>query len=117
MRSGDQICIARFTDTSVLTADSSFGKLVELWLEDLDLEGRIAPSTRQLYEWNMRHLVLPKAIGLVALKPRAGWERESRAPVGPRRGVRLYRTCWMFQGSLRSAPGGRPTAWLHIVPR
>lgn len=36
----------RFTDTSVLTADSSFGKLVELWPEDFDLEGRIAPSTR-----------------------------------------------------------------------
>jgi integrase len=51
--------IARFADTTVLTADSSFGKLVELWLEDLDLEGRIAPSTRELYEWNMRHLVLP----------------------------------------------------------
>jgi hypothetical protein len=42
--------IARSADTTVLTADSSFGKLVELWLEDLDLEGRIAPSTRELYE-------------------------------------------------------------------
>lgn len=51
--------VARFADTTVLTADSSFGKLVELWLEDLDLEGRIAPTTRELYEWNMRHLVLP----------------------------------------------------------
>lgn len=51
--------IARSADTTVLTADSSFAKLVELWLEDLDLEGRIAPSTRELYEWNMRHLVLP----------------------------------------------------------
>src|SRR3546814_5569233 len=29
-----------------LTADSSFTKLVEVWLEDLDLEGRLAPSTR-----------------------------------------------------------------------
>lgn len=49
---------ARFAGTSVITADSSFAKLVELWLEDLDLEGRIAPSTRDLYEWNMRHLVM-----------------------------------------------------------
>lgn len=50
---------ARCADTSVITADSSFMKLVELWLDDLDLEGRVAPSTRQRYEWNMRHLVLP----------------------------------------------------------
>lgn len=50
---------SRSADTSVITADSSFAKLVELWLEDLDLEGRISPRTRELYEWNMRHLVLP----------------------------------------------------------
>src|SRR5680860_156869 len=42
-----------------LTADSSFTKLVEVWLEDLDLEGRLAPSTRELYERDMRQLVLP----------------------------------------------------------
>jgi integrase len=51
--------IVRFQDTSVITADSSFGKLVELWLEDLDLEGRVGSSTRELYEWNMRKLVMP----------------------------------------------------------
>ena len=50
---------ARSADPGVITADSSFAKLVELWLEDLDLEGRIAPSTRDLYEWNVRHLVMP----------------------------------------------------------
>lgn len=50
---------ARSADPGVITADSSFGKLVELWIEDLDLENRIAPSTRELYEWNMRHLVMP----------------------------------------------------------
>ncbi|WP_448061798.1 tyrosine-type recombinase/integrase [Cellulomonas hominis] len=42
-----------------LTADTPFAKLVEFWLEDLDLEGRLAATTRELYEWNMRHLVLP----------------------------------------------------------
>jgi hypothetical protein len=42
-----------------LTADSSFAKLVEVWLADLDLEGKVAPSTRALYERNMRQLVMP----------------------------------------------------------
>lgn len=43
-----------------LSADSSFPHLVEVWLEDLDLEGRVAGSTRDLYERNMRQLVLPE---------------------------------------------------------
>jgi len=42
-----------------LGPDSSFGQLVEVWLEDLDLEGRLAPNTRNLYERNMRQLVMP----------------------------------------------------------
>ena len=42
-----------------LTADSSFEQLVDAWLRDLDLEGRLAPSTRALYERNMRKLVQP----------------------------------------------------------
>lgn len=42
-----------------LTPDSSFAQLVEVWLEDLDLEGKLAPSTRALYERNMRQLVMP----------------------------------------------------------
>lgn len=42
-----------------LTPDSGFVTLVEVWLDDLDLEGKIAPSTRALYERNMRQLVLP----------------------------------------------------------
>lgn len=45
--------------TRQLTADSSFSELVEVWLADLDLEGGLAPSTRALYERNMRQLVLP----------------------------------------------------------
>ena len=42
-----------------LTADSSFVRLVEVWLTDLDLEAKLAPSTRALYERNMRQIVLP----------------------------------------------------------
>lgn len=42
-----------------MTADSSFSELVEVWLADLDLEGGLAPSTRALYERNMRQLVVP----------------------------------------------------------
>ena len=45
--------------TGELTADSSFGRLVDVWLADLDLEGKLAPSTRALYERNMRQLVMP----------------------------------------------------------
>lgn len=42
-----------------LTAASSFRHLVDVWLADLDLEDALAPSTRALYERNMRQLVLP----------------------------------------------------------
>lgn len=42
-----------------LSADSTFGRLVEVWLADLDLTGRLAESTRGLYERNMRQLVMP----------------------------------------------------------
>lgn len=42
-----------------LTADSSFGELVVMWLADLDLEGSLGPRTRELYERNMRALVVP----------------------------------------------------------
>lgn len=42
-----------------LTPDCSFGQLVDVWLEDLDLEGKLAESTRALYERNMRQLVMP----------------------------------------------------------
>jgi integrase len=42
-----------------LTADSPFAALVAYWLADLDLEGRLAISTRESYERNMRTLVLP----------------------------------------------------------
>lgn len=42
-----------------LSPDSSFPRLVEIWLEDLDLEGALAPSTRELYERDMRSIVMP----------------------------------------------------------
>ncbi|MDR1293964.1 MAG: site-specific integrase [Bifidobacteriaceae bacterium] len=42
-----------------LTPDSTFAQLADYWLEDLDVEGRIAKSTRQRYEANLRQLVLP----------------------------------------------------------
>jgi integrase len=42
-----------------LTPNSSFTNLVDVWLADLDLEGKVAESTRALYERNMRQLVVP----------------------------------------------------------
>ncbi|MCR1785945.1 site-specific integrase [Nocardioides carbamazepini] len=45
--------------TGEITGDTSFAKLVEVWLEDLDLTNQLAPSTRALYERNMRQLVMP----------------------------------------------------------
>ena len=42
-----------------LSPDSSFGALVKVWLEDLDLDGELARSTRDLYERDMRTIVLP----------------------------------------------------------
>lgn len=44
---------------SGMSADSSFPALVSYWLEDMDLEDRLSPTTRLLYERNMRTLVLP----------------------------------------------------------
>lgn len=42
-----------------LSPDTTFAKLVEVWLEDIELEDRIAMSTRELYERDMRTLVMP----------------------------------------------------------
>jgi hypothetical protein len=44
---------------TMLCLDSLFGELVTYWLADLDLEGRIAPSTSFNYERDMTKLVLP----------------------------------------------------------
>ncbi|MDR0488227.1 MAG: site-specific integrase [Propionibacteriaceae bacterium] len=44
---------------SGLTPDSSFGDLVEYWLEDIELENRLAQQTRDRYRYHMRQLVLP----------------------------------------------------------
>lgn len=53
--------------TSSLTPDSLLLDLLAYWLNDLDLEGRLASRTRQLYERNMRTLVLP-ALGNPTLR-------------------------------------------------
>lgn len=42
-----------------LTPDSRYAALVDYWLEDMALEGRLTISTQQTYERNMRNLVLP----------------------------------------------------------
>ena len=42
-----------------MSADSVFPALVDYWLEDMELEDRLSRTTRQLYERNMRTLVLP----------------------------------------------------------
>ena len=42
-----------------LSGSSSFRHLVDVWLADLDLEDKLAPSTRDLYERNMQKLVMP----------------------------------------------------------
>ena len=53
--------IEQNTGSGELTASSTFRRLVEIWLADLDLdlEDNLAPSTRALYERNMEKLVLP----------------------------------------------------------
>ncbi len=51
--------IEQSTGAGELTASSSFRQLVEIWLDDLDLENKLAESTRALYERNMRQLVMP----------------------------------------------------------
>jgi integrase len=42
-----------------LTGDSTFARLVEYWLADLELEGRVLPQTVDSYASQMRRLVLP----------------------------------------------------------
>jgi len=44
---------------TTLTPDSLFSDLVAYWLADIDMEGRISRTTRNLYERNMRTLVSP----------------------------------------------------------
>lgn len=58
---------ASHVTTGEITRDSTFAKLVDVWLDDLDLTNKLAPSTRALYERNMRQLVLP-VFGSYALR-------------------------------------------------
>ena len=50
-----------------LTPDSTFTQLVEYWLEDIELEDRLAPATRDRYAYHMGQLVLP-AFGSLTLR-------------------------------------------------
>lgn len=47
------------SDFAALTPDSRFGDLVDYWLEDLGLDDHLSLTTRQLYERNIRSLVMP----------------------------------------------------------
>jgi integrase len=47
------------TGDGELTPDTMFPRLVEVWLADLELEGRLSPKTRAGYELSMRMTVLP----------------------------------------------------------
>ena len=49
----------RTTGVSELHPHSPFGDLVRVWLEDLDLDPDLAQGTKDLYERDMRTLVLP----------------------------------------------------------
>lgn len=44
---------------TLLTPDSPFSALVTYWLEDLELDDYLSKTTKQLYERNMRTLVVP----------------------------------------------------------
>jgi hypothetical protein len=66
-----------------LSPYSSFRRLVEVWLEDLDLEDRLAESTRALYERTMKQLVMP------AFELAVRYEAMARNPV--RETARLHK--------------------------
>ena len=53
--------------TLEVTADSTFARLVDYWLEDIELEDRLARQTRARYAYHMRQLVLP-AFGNLTLR-------------------------------------------------
>ncbi|WP_225733591.1 hypothetical protein [Pseudoclavibacter sp. CFCC 13611] len=42
-----------------MSTDSLFPELVAYWLEDMEIEDRVTRTTRNLYERDMRTLVLP----------------------------------------------------------
>ena len=45
--------------TLEVSADSTFARLVDYWLADIELEDRLARQTRDRYAYHMRQLVLP----------------------------------------------------------
>ena len=50
-----------------LTRDTKLSELAAFWLRELQIEGRLAPSTLELYERDTRNLVLP-ALGELRLR-------------------------------------------------
>ena len=79
---------------TTLTPESPFPALVDHWLADLDLEGRISPATRFNYERDMTKLVMPafkgytlREIGVARCDALIKQLRQSptRRPSAPRR--------------------------------
>ncbi len=74
---------------TTLTADSPLTDLVAYLLEDIELEDRLSKTTRNLYERNMRTLVLP-VLGYDRRQPvhnsgrHAGMDRHARPRCHPR---------------------------------
>ena len=73
---------AHASGTRQLTADSSFSERVEVWLADLDLEGGLAPSTRAIYERNVRQLIESLDAPLVPPPPLMGPRGVRRSACG-----------------------------------
>jgi hypothetical protein len=114
---------------TTLTPDSMFGDLVTYWLDDIDLEGRISRTTRNLYERHMRTLVspvfdslIPREIGVARCDKFIKQAGPGRAAAGARTGgaaggppaeamdqvSRLYREPHILVGTIVSR-NGEPT--------
>lgn len=48
----------RIAGSNVLTGDTTFPELVEFWIEDMETDKRLAPSTKDTYVRNMQTLVM-----------------------------------------------------------
>ncbi|MGQ4496454.1 hypothetical protein ACUH95_05550 [Dermabacteraceae bacterium P13101] len=90
-------CLFQPTFTS-LTPDSPLNDLVAYWLEDIELEDRLSKTTRNLYERNIRTLVLP-VLGHLTLRKLGGCPLRS-LPEAARQAV--------LQPSKASAGGASP---------
>jgi hypothetical protein len=71
-----------------LSPDSSFGALVKVWLEDLDLDGDLAHSTRDLYERDMRTIVCRRSSTSCSVRSRSAGSTGSFATWPPTAAMR-----------------------------